>query len=109
MPGLDRTGPTGQGPMTGGRRGRCRGRRVEEAVPEVRTEQQPDTNEPDATPRPRQDMPGTADGADAGLGVGRGGAPRGGGLGRCFGGGRNRKGTGGQRGRRGWGGGRRSP
>ena len=109
MPGLDRTGPTGQGPMPGGRRGRCRGRRAEELVPEERAEQQPDARESNATYRPVEGAPGIADEAGGVLGVGRGEAPRGGGLGKCFGGGRNRKGTAGPRGYHGWGGGRRSP
>jgi len=58
MPGLDRTGPRGEGPRTGGGWGLC--------------------NQPN-----RQDQTN-----DVGFGVGRGGRPRGGGRGRCFGGGR---------------------
>jgi hypothetical protein len=60
MPGFDKTGPLGQGPLTGGGFGRCR--------------------------------PGADDDSlmrdDTRWGIGRGGRPRGGGRGRCFGGGR---------------------
>ncbi len=58
MPGFDRKGPLGQGPMTGGKRGYCGSKNT------------PPVNN--------------------GLGVGRGGRPRGGGRGACFGGGRNK-------------------
>lgn len=65
MPGFDRTGPRGQGPLTGGGRGYCGS--------------------------------GRAGLGDRGYGVGRGGAPWGGGRGRCWGGGgRGRWGGGGQ-------------
>jgi Family of unknown function (DUF5320) len=58
MPGFDKKGPAGGGPLTGGGRGLCGaqtgiGRRVSQGV---------------------------------GFGAGRGGPPRGGGRGRCFGG-----------------------
>ncbi|GEM_PF-744771 len=58
MPGLDRTGPRGEGPLTGGRRGLCGG----------------------------ADYRGL--GPVGGYGVGRGGRPWGGGRGRAWGGGR---------------------
>ena len=58
MPGFDQTGPRGEGPRTGGGRGNCA----------------PDGS---VTPNPQPVY-----------GVGRGGYPRGGGRGRCFGGGR---------------------
>ncbi len=54
MPNLDRTGPKGQGPMTGGRRGRCRN-------------SQSQTTKQTGEQKEIQ-------------GVGRGGKPRGGGL-----------------------------
>jgi len=60
MPGFDRRGPLGAGPMTGGRRGLC-------VSPENRD---------------RLDVGVT------GYGVGRGGRPYGGGRGRAYGGGR---------------------
>jgi len=60
MPGFDKTGPRGQGPLTGGGFGRCR-------------------PGPDDESHLR---------ADAQWGIGRGGRPRGGGRGRCFAGGR---------------------
>ena len=60
MPGFDRTGPLGQGPMTGGGFGYC-------------------------NPAYRQILSGQPV-----FGVGRGGIPWGGGRGRAFGGGRGR-------------------
>ncbi len=75
MPGFDKTGPQGQGAMTGRKRGRCRDTQTEN------TENQ------------------TAENKDVVYGVGRGGRPRGGGKGNCFGGG-NGKGGGRGRGRR---------
>ncbi len=66
MPGLDHTGPRGEGPMTGGGFGNCN---------------------PNASNQ--------AANRNALLGVGRGGRPRGGGRGRCFGGGRGGRGRGG--------------
>jgi len=57
MPNLDRTGPKGQGPMTGGRRGRCRNLQSQN----IQTARQ--TGEIKKVP-----------------GVGRGGKPRGGSL-----------------------------
>ncbi len=60
MPGFDRTGPEGKGPLTGGGFGYC------------------------GTPNRRAGF----------YGVGRGGAPWGGGRGHCFGGGRGRYGRG---------------
>ena len=64
MPGFDKTGPMGQGPMTGGGFGRCAGARASENMELW----------------------------DRGAlrGAGRGGQPWGGGRGRCFGGGRSR-------------------
>ncbi len=64
MPGGDRTGPLGLGPMTGRRAGYCAG-----------------------FPVPGYMNPGFGWG---GFGLGRGGFPRGGGRGRGFGGGRGR-------------------
>ncbi len=63
MPGFDRRGPMGQGPGTGWGRGPC------------------------VTGRSAQEYAG-----GAGYGVGRGGRPWGGGLGRCFGGRRGGRG-----------------
>lgn len=63
MPGFDGTGPRGEGPLTGGRRGRCAG-----GVSGTVVQSTGQVGVP--------------------LGVGRGGRPRGGGRGRCFGGGR---------------------
>ncbi|MDP8208165.1 MAG: DUF5320 family protein [Candidatus Electryonea clarkiae] len=57
MPGFDRTGPQGGGPLTGGGRGLCGSNRRF---------------------------------VDVRHGVGQGGLPRGGGMGHCWGGGRNR-------------------
>ncbi len=68
MPGFDRTGPMGQGPMTGGRRGFC----VQGTTPIP------------AGNFPRYPVPGII------FGAGRGGIPWGGGRGRAFGGGRGR-------------------
>ncbi len=62
MPGLDKTGPMGKGSQTGGGFGPCNN--AAKGVEDV-----PDTE----------------------YGVGRGGVPRGGGRGRCFGGGRRRQ------------------
>lgn len=108
MPNHDRTGPAGQGPMTGGQRGLCGGKRTAEPVPEVRTFEQPEAPESSAASGLLEGAPGTAETADSELGVGRGGAPRGGGQGHCYGGGRNRGQGTGKRGRSGRGGGRRS-
>ena len=66
MPGFDKTGPMGQGPLTGRRRGRCRD-----------TETTGNQNQPDEN-------------KDVVYGVGQGGRPRGGGKGNCHGGGNNR-------------------
>lgn len=60
MPGFDGTGPLGQGARTGGGRGYCT----------------PNSNDPDT--------------GSVVYGVGRGRIPYGGGMGRCFGGGRRR-------------------
>jgi len=68
MPGFDRTGPQGKGSMTGRRRGNCSGSLSTQKT--VETKPNDSTNEI--------------------LGVGRGGRPRGGGQGNCFGGGRRR-------------------
>jgi len=68
MPGFDRTGPMGKGSMTGGRRGHCSGFLSTQKAAETKPNET--TNEI--------------------LGVGRGGRPRGGGKGNCFGGGRRR-------------------
>jgi hypothetical protein len=72
MPNLNGTGPQGQGPMTGGRRGRCRvTQNTQNDKPEIQT----------------------AKNNDIVYGVGRGGRPRGGGQGNCYGG-NKRKGQG---------------
>lgn len=70
MPNLDGTGPQGQGQMTGRRRGRCRNLQSQN----IQTVKQ------------------TGDKKEI-LGVGRGGRPRSGGQGNCYGG-NNRKGQG---------------
>lgn len=75
MPNFDGTGPTGQGAMTGRRRGRCRDSKND--VSEKNAEQS-NKNE------------------EVIYGLGRGGRPRGGGFGNRFGGG---KGSGRGRGR----------
>jgi len=64
MPNLNGTGPQGQGPMTGGRRGRC------------------------SDPKPAQSISTEKESGATKevLGVGRGGRPRGGGQGNCYGG-----------------------
>jgi hypothetical protein len=67
MPNLNGTGPHGQGPMTGGRRGRCRN-------PQLR-----------GLPTAKQ----TGE-AEETFGLGRGGRPYGGGKGNCYGGGKFR-------------------
>ena len=67
MPGFDKTGPMGQGSLTGRRRGRCRDTETSE------TQNQ------------------SAENKDVVYGVGRGGRPRGGGMGNCFGGGNNQR------------------
>ena len=80
MPGFDGTGPRGQGPRTGGRRGVC----------------SPGTG---AAPYggnycggfPHWDYRTQGYPYSSGFGVGRGGSPRGGGRGRAFGGGRGRR------------------
>jgi hypothetical protein len=68
MPGYDRTGPNGKGPMTGRRRGYCSGFLSTKKIVEIKSEDSPNEI----------------------LGVGRGGRPHGGGNGYCFGGGRRR-------------------
>ena len=65
MPGYDRTGPMGQGPMTGRQMGYCAQGTEQTSIP-----QQPDKG--------------------VVYGIGRGGIPRRGGRGRGFGGGRGR-------------------
>jgi len=67
MPNLDRTGPQGQGPMTGRRMGRCSNNKT--------------TKTSDTTEKSTGEN-------EILYGVGRGGRPWGGGMGRCFGGGR---------------------
>jgi Family of unknown function (DUF5320) len=67
MPGFDKTGPMGQGPNTGGGFGLCTKAETEETL--------------------------AAQSPDSLRGVGRGGQPRGGGRGRCFGGGWGRRGN----------------
>ncbi len=70
MPNLNGTGPQGQGPMTGGRRGRCRNLQSQNIQTAKQTEETKEV-----------------------LGVGRGGRPRGGGQGNSYGG-NKRKGQG---------------
>ncbi len=76
MPGYDKTGPQGQGPMTGRGMGRCRN---------------------------NGDVPANEERIDGEsttlLGLGRGGRPRGGGMGRCRGGRGGGRGMGGGGGR----------
>lgn len=74
MPNFNGTGPNGQGPMTGRRRGRCS---VNQTAQIEKSEIQ------------------TAENKDIAYGVGRGGRPRGGGQGNCYGGNKRK----GQRGR----------
>jgi hypothetical protein len=83
MPGFDRTGPEGKGPMTGGARGRCRGRR---GTPNDPDEENATT--PEAAPEARDEE--NVDETEQTLGIGRGGRPRGGGRGHCWGGGQGR-------------------
>lgn len=64
MPGFDKTGPNGQGPMSGRRRGRCRDTKPEETT---------DNN--------------AVNNNEIVYGLGRRGKPRGGGFGKGFGGG----------------------
>lgn len=70
MPGFDKTGPMGQGPMTGRRRGYC----YNPQPPEKTDSETNTTNEKNII-----------------WGVGRGGRPRGGGMGFCNGGRRRRR------------------
>ena len=93
MPGLNKTGPNGRGPMTGGRRGRCEGGAGEEAAPALITDQQLEVSESNPASESKENPPGIIGEAGELRGVGRGGAPRGGGRGRRFGGGRNGDGT----------------
>lgn len=68
MPNSDKTGPKGQGPMTGRKRGRCKDTQI--AQTEKSTEQ-------------------SAENKEVVYGLGRGGKPRGGGgLGKASGGGK---------------------
>lgn len=69
MPNFDRTGPQGQGAMTGRRRGRCRNTQTKQTE---KTAGQSSENK------------------EAVHGLGRGGRPRGGGQGNRSGGGRRR-------------------
>ncbi|MGC9434773.1 MAG: DUF5320 domain-containing protein [Methanomicrobiales archaeon] len=86
MPGMDGTGPMGEGPMTGRRMGWCNpAYRYGTAAPPA---YQPPAAPPQAAP-PAYAPPYAAPGG-AVYGVGRGGLPRGGGRGFC--GGRGRRG-----------------
>ena len=67
MPNMDGTGPQGQGPMSGGRRGRCRNMQLQNTQAAKQTEETKEV-----------------------MGVGRSGRPRGGGLGYCCGGNRRK-------------------
>jgi hypothetical protein len=80
MPGFDGSGPRGQGPMTGRGMGYCN--------PADAT--QTGAADPRAGYAPAQQRP--VYGNAPVYGVGRGGMPRGGGMGRCFGGGRRGRG-----------------
>ncbi|HPI36571.1 MAG TPA: DUF5320 domain-containing protein [Ignavibacteriaceae bacterium] len=73
MPGFDKTGPEGQGPMTGRKRGMCR-------------EEVKETKEQSSTQSSSE--------KEVLYGVGRGGRPYGGGRGNCFVGGRRKRGFG---------------
>jgi len=73
MPGFDKTGPEGQGSMTGRKRGLCR-------------EDIKETSEKSSTQSSSEN--------EVLYGVGRGGRPYGGGRGHCYGGGRRRRGFG---------------
>ncbi len=64
MPNRDGTGPMGQGPRSGGRRGACAG---------------------------KENNANTENGGNTVFGIGKGGRPRGGGKGNCFGGGKGWK------------------
>ncbi len=79
MPGFNGTGPNGQGPMTGGGRGFC-------AQPQTGQAPQTPDQQGNQADIPQADIPAGPGGVVYGLG--RGGLPRGGGRGRCFGGGR---------------------
>jgi len=80
MPGFDGTGPAGQGPRTGGGRGFC-----SSGVNPTPFRTSPYGGFPRGWYYP-QGYPYAS-----GVGVGRGGFPRGGGRGRSFGGGRGRR------------------
>lgn len=67
MPGFDKAGPMGQGPLTGRRRGPCRDVELSNEKQSANIEEQ-----------------------NIIYGVGKGGRPWGGGKGYCFGGGRGR-------------------
>jgi hypothetical protein len=75
MPGFDGKGPMGKGPMTGRKGGKCR---------VAKTTQNANT----ASDQPLEDQV-------TNLGAGRGGKPRGGGKGNCFGGGKGKGQSGG--------------
>ena len=85
MPGFDRRGPNGEGPMTGRQLGRCAGTTVNEQT--TNTAETQETNPED----PRFDAPGIG----YGRGLGRGRGP---GMGRRF----FRRGRGGGFGRGRW-------
>ena len=84
MPGFNRTGPQGAGPMTGRGMGLCQTPQVppNANVPAQTTEQ---TTQQTPPPQAAQIPP-----AGVVYGLGRGGLPRGCGMGRGFGGGRGR-------------------
>lgn len=70
MPGFNGKGPMGKGPMTGRKKGNCR---------DTKTAQ----NEKTANEQPLENK-------ETDFGAGRGGKPRGGGKGNCFGGGKGK-------------------
>ena len=86
MPGFDRTGPQGRGPMTGRGMGQCRPENTQGASTQTNTERETDNIGVIGTPG------NAAPAGNVVYGVGRGGVPRGCGMGFC--GGRGRRGMG---------------
>jgi len=71
MPNLDRTGPNGEGPLTGSRRGRCKG-----SLNNIKPKEEPE--EKIQTPE-ESNLPGRGRGFGSGRGLGKGRQGRGGG------------------------------